>query len=458
MSNYATINPATGERVAEFPSLSDEDVQDVLKRSVTQYREWRTVPLAERALILTRVAELHRERSDELAAVLTLEVGKTTAEAKGEVALVASIYDYYADNADRFLREEPLDFNGPGRAVVRTEPIGPIVGIMPWNFPYYQVARFAGPNLVLGNTVILKHSRNCPQSALAIEAVFRDAGLPEGVYINAFATSGQIATMIADPRVQGVSLTGSEKAGSAVAEVAGRHLKKYVLELGGSDPFIVLPDADLDQAVASAVAGRMYNGGQACTASKRFIIVGDIYDEFLRRYTEAMSRITPGDPTDARTTFGPLSSQSAVEEIDGLVQDAVGKGATAFTGGAGPEGPGAYYPATVLTGVTPQMRAYSEEIFGPAAVVFHVDSPEAAIDLANDSPYGLSSSIYSADVDYAQQLADQLETGMVWINSISRSAPDLPFGGVKRSGVGRELAQYGINEFANKKLVRIPKA
>jgi succinate-semialdehyde dehydrogenase/glutarate-semialdehyde dehydrogenase len=404
------------------------------------------------------VAELHRERSDELAALLTLEVGKTTAEAKGEVALVASIYDYYADNAERFLREEPLDVKGPGRAVVRTEAIGPLVGIMPWNFPYYQVARFAAPNIVLGNTVILKHSRNCPQSALAIEAVFRDAGMPANVYINAFATSGQIATMIADPRVQGVSLTGSEKAGSAVGEVAGRHLKKYVLELGGSDPFIVLPDADLDKAVAGAVAGRMYNGGQACTASKRFIIVGDIYGEFLRRFTDAMSRITPGDPTDAKTTFGPLSSQSAVEEIDELVQDAVTKGATAVTGGAGPDGPGAYYPATVLTGVTPRMRAYSEEIFGPAAVVFHVDSPEAAIDLANDSPYGLSSSIYTADVDYAQQLADQLETGMVWINSISRSAPDLPFGGVKRSGVGRELAQYGINEFANKKLVRIPKA
>jgi succinate-semialdehyde dehydrogenase/glutarate-semialdehyde dehydrogenase len=458
MSNYATINPATGERVAEFPSLSDEDVQDVLKRSFTAYREWRSVPLAERAAVLNRVAELHRERSDELAALLTLEVGKTTAEAKGEVALVASIYDYYADNAELFLREESLDIKGPGRAVVRTEAIGPLVGVMPWNFPYYQVARFAAPNIALGNTVILKHSRNCPQSALAIEAVFRDAGLPADVYINAFASSGQIATMIADPRVQGVSLTGSEKAGSAVAEVAGRHLKKYVLELGGSDPFIVLPDADLDTAVAGAVSGRLKNSGQTCTGSKRFIIVGDIYDEFLRRYTDAMSKITPGDPTDAKTTFGPLASRSAVDDVNELVQDAVAKGATAVTGGAGPDGPGAYYPATVLTGVTPQMRAYSEEVFGPAAMVFHVDSPEAAVDLANDSPFGLSSSIYTADVDYAQQLADQLETGMVWINSVSSTAPDLPFGGVKRSGVGRELAQYGINEFANKKLVRIPTA
>ena len=458
MSNYATINPATGERVAEFPTLTDEEVQDALKRSFTEYRTWRSTPLAERAAVLTRVAELHRERSEELAALLTLEMGKPIADARGEVALVASIYAYYADNAERFLRDEPLEIRGPGSAVVRTEPIGPLVGIMPWNFPYYQVARFAAPNIVLGNTVILKHSRNCPQSALAIEAVFRDAGLPADVYINAFATSGQIATMIADPRVQGVSLTGSEKAGSAVAEIAGRHLKKYVLELGGSDPFIVLPDADLDKAVAGAVAGRMYNGGQACTASKRFIIVGDIYDEFLRRYTEAMSKIAPGDPTDGQTTFGPLSSRASVDDIAELVQDAVSKGATAVTGGGAPNDSGAYYPATVLTGVTPDMRAYSEEIFGPAAVVYRVDSPEAAVDLANDSPFGLSSSIYTADVEAARQLAEQLETGMVWINSISRSAADLPFGGVKRSGVGRELAQYGINEFANKKLIRIPAA
>lgn len=458
MSNYVTTNPTTGERVAEFPPLTESDVQDVIKRSFIQYREWRSVPLAERAAILSRVAALHRERSEELAALLTLEIGKPTAEALGEVALVASIYDYYSDNAAQFLREEPLEIKGPGTAVVRTEPIGPLVGIMPWNFPYYQVARFAAPNIVLGNTVILKHSRNCPQSALAIEAVFREAGMPADVYINAFATSGQIATMIADPRIQGVSLTGSEKAGSAVAEVAGRHLKKYVLELGGSDPFIVLPDADLDKAVAGAVAGRLYNGGQACTASKRFIIVGDIYDEFLLRYTEAMSKITPGDPTDAKTSFGPLSSRAAVDEITELVQDAVSKGATAVTGGAGPDGAGAYYPATVLTGVTPQMRAYSEEIFGPAAVVYRVESTDAAIDLANDSPYGLSSSIYTTDVESAKHLAEQLETGMVWINSTSRSAPDLPFGGVKRSGVGRELAHYGINEFANKKLIRVPSA
>ncbi|PYI39461.1 succinate-semialdehyde dehydrogenase [Arthrobacter psychrolactophilus] len=458
MSKYATINPATGERVAEFPTLSDSDVEHVLTRSFARYTEWRDRPLSERAAVLHQVAKLHRERADELAALLTLEIGKPTAEAKGEVALVASIYDYYADNAERFLREEPLEIKGPGTAVVRTEAIGPLIGIMPWNFPYYQVARFAGPNIVLGNTIILKHSSNCPQSALAIEAIFRDAGLPADVYINAFATSGQISAMIADPRVQGVSLTGSEKAGSAVAEVAGRHLKKVVLELGGSDPFIVLPDADLDEAVAGAVSGRMYNGGQACTASKRFIIVGDIYDEFLRRYTEAMSRITPGDPLDPATSYGPLSSQAAADEIAEIVHDATSKGATAVTGGQGPEGPGAYYPATVLTGVTPQMRAYSEEIFGPAAVVYRVESIDAAVDLANDSPYGLSSSIFTTDIESAKLIAERLETGMVWVNSTSRSTADLPFGGVKRSGFGRELAHFGINEFANKKLIRIPAA
>lgn len=456
MSIYQTVNPATGQSVASFPALSDAEAEGVLARSAEAFASWRKAPLKDRAAVLKRAAELHRERAEELAALLTLEVGKPIAEARGEVALVANIYEYYAEHAEEFLADEQLSIAGPGEAIVRTEPIGPVVGVMPWNFPYYQVARFAAPNLALGNTVVVKHSRNCPQSALAIEAVLRDAGAPEGVYANAFATSGQIASMVADPRVRGVSLTGSEKAGAAVAEVAGRHLKKFVLELGGSDPFIVLADADLDRAVADAVAGRLYNAGQACTASKRFIVEDAVYDEFLSRFAEAMTTVRPGDPADPGTRLGPLSSRAAAEELAEIVDDAVARGAAAVAGQT-PGGGGAYFPATLLTGVVPGMRAYSEELFGPVAVVHRASSAAHAVEIANDSPYGLAASVYTGDEAAAREIATELEAGMVWINGISRSAPDLPFGGVKLSGVGRELGRYGINEFANKKLVRTPK-
>ena len=326
---------------------------------------------------------------------------------------------------------------------------------MPWNYPYYQVARFVAPNLALGNTIILKHARNCPQSALAIERVLHDAGLPADAYINAFVDSRQIAGIIADPRVQGVSLTGSEKAGSAVGEVAGRHMKKVVLELGGSDPFIVLEDADVDAAVAAGVRGRIANGGQACTASKRFIVVDAVYDEFSRKFIDAITKIIPDDPTDPDTFLGPLASADAGDELEELVEDAVAKGATLHIA-PGARREGAFYPPSVLTGVTPLMRAYEEELFGPTAVVYRVPSPQAAVALANESPFGLSSSVFTQDPLAAAQIARELEVGMVWINSTSRSAPDLPFGGVKRSGVGRELARYGMDEFANKKLIRTP--
>ncbi|WP_268934001.1 NAD-dependent succinate-semialdehyde dehydrogenase [Sinomonas notoginsengisoli] len=453
---YQTVNPATGQSVASFPALNDAEVEGVLSASTEAYASWRKAPLKDRASVLKRAAELHRERADELAALLTLEVGKPIAEARGEVALVANIYEYYADHAEEFLDDEQLSIAGPGEAIVRTEPIGPIVGVMPWNFPYYQVARFAAPNVVLGNTVIVKHSRNCPQSALAIESILNEAGVPEGVYINAFATSGQIAAMVADPRVRGVSLTGSEMAGSAVAEVAGRHMKKFVLELGGSDPFIVLADADLDKAVSDAVAGRLYNAGQACTASKRFIVEDGVYDEFLSRFAEAMRAVQPDDPMELGTRLGPLASRAAAEELAEIVDDAILHGATAIAGDT-PGREGAFFPPTVLTGVVPGTRAYSEELFGPVAVVHRASSASDAVEIANDSAYGLAASVYTTDEAAAREIAAQLEAGMVWINSVSRSAPDLPFGGVKLSGVGRELSRFGINEFANKKLVRIPK-
>ncbi|MCX2749577.1 NAD-dependent succinate-semialdehyde dehydrogenase [Arthrobacter sp. MI7-26] len=456
MGVYKTIDPATGEASAQYAEISDAELDDLIARSAAAYRSWRTTPLEQRRAVLARAAELHREQAEELAKLLTLEMGKPIAQARGEVELVASIYQHYADNLEEYLADESLPFKGSGTAVVRTESIGPLVGVMPWNYPYYQVARFAAPNIALGNTIILKHARNCPQSALAIERILDEAGLPAGVYLNAFISSAQVAAAVADRRVQGVSLTGSEKAGSAVGEVAGRNLKKCVLELGGSDPFIVLDDADIDAAAAAAVIGRLSNGGQACTASKRFIVADSVCEEFLQKFLDAMAPWQAGDPTDSGTKLGPLASAAGVEELDELVQDAVSRGAELLLGGERPDGPGAYYPATVLAGVTPEMRAFTEELFGPVAVVYRVGSVQEAIDLANNSPFGLSSSVFTSDATNADRLAEELEVGMVWINSTSKSSPDLPFGGVKGSGFGRELARYGFNEFANKKLVRNP--
>ncbi|MDR7165719.1 succinate-semialdehyde dehydrogenase/glutarate-semialdehyde dehydrogenase [Pseudarthrobacter oxydans] len=458
MGVYTTVNPATGEKVAEFSELTDEEATAALDQAGSAYTSWKQRALQERVAFVKRIAEVHREQREDLASLITLEMGKPITQARGEVDLVASIYDYYADHAEEFLADEPLDIAGPGTAVVKTEPVGVLVGIMPWNYPYYQVARFAAPNLILGNTILLKHARNCPQSALAIARVFSEAGLPEGVYTNLFSNNGQIADMIADPRVQGVSLTGSERAGSAVGEVAGRHMKKYVLELGGSDPFIVLDDADLDAAAAAAAVGRFSNVGQACTASKRFIVLDTVYDRFLEKFIEQSGTYVAGNPALESTKLGPLSSDSARQDFVDLVDDAIERGASVHLGGELPDSPGAFYPATVLSNVTKEMRAYTEELFGPAAVVHRAASEEDAISIANDSPFGLSGSVFSLDPERALRVANQIETGMMWINSTSKTAPDLPFGGIKASGVGRELARYGINEFANKKLIRIPHA
>ncbi|QGU05830.1 NAD-dependent succinate-semialdehyde dehydrogenase [Corynebacterium comes] len=458
MGVYTTINPATGETLETYQEISDAELQELLERAEKAYRSWRATPAEERRAVLLRAAELHREREDELAGLITLEMGKPIAQARGEIQLVASIYEYYANHLEEFMAEEELEISGPGTAVIRTEPIGPLVGVMPWNYPFYQVARFAAPNIALGNTMIIKHARNCPQSAMATERVLRDAGLPEGVYTNAFISSSQVAHAIADPRVQGVSLTGSEKAGAAVAEVAGRNLKKCVLELGGSDPVIVLEDADIDAAAKAAANNRLSNAGQACTASKRFIVQDSVYDEFVEKLTEKMSQWVPGDPTDAATRIGPLSSASGAEDLDELVDDAVARGAEVILDGGSEEGSETYYRPSLLGGVTPDMRVYREELFGPVGVVYRFHTVDEAIDLANDSPYGLSSSVFTNDDEKARQLAESLEVGMVWINSTSKSAPDLPFGGVKLSGFGRELGRFGFNEFANKKLVRNPHA
>jgi len=455
LSTFTTLNPSSGETLAEYETLSDADVTSALGRATDAYGKWSRAALQERAALLSRIADLHRERKAELVQAIANEMGKPISQGEGEVELAASIYDYYADQGPQLLRDEELEVAGGGRALVRTSSTGPILGIMPWNYPLYQVARFVAPNLLLGNTILLKHARSCTQTSLLIESIVRDAGAPSGIYENLVVSSSQIGSIIADPRLQGVSITGSEEAGRTVAQQAGKYLKKCVLELGGSDPFIVLPDADLTHALDLAAAGRFSNAGQACTSSKRMIVHSDVYDEFLSGIVERAKGWTTGDPTDRSTKMGPMATISGRKEVADQVEDAVSKGATVHIGGAVPDGSGAFYPATVLSGVTKDMRAYSEELFGPVAVVYKVDSTEEAITLANDSRFGLGSAVFTQDPELAAEVADRLEVGMVGLNSLIRSQPSLPFGGVKASGIGRELGRLGLDEFANKKMLRI---
>ncbi|MFF9375496.1 NAD-dependent succinate-semialdehyde dehydrogenase [Streptomyces griseoluteus] len=455
MEHYRIVNPATGETEREYPTATDAELREALEAADTAQREWATRPPAERAAVLHRVADLYEERKDQLAAIITREMGKPVRQGLGEIDIVVSIYRYYADHGEEFLKEEELDVASGGRAVVRKEAVGTLLGIMPWNFPYYQVARFAAPNLMLGNAILLKHAPQCPESALEMERIFQDAGLPKGAYVNIFATNDQIADVIADDRVQGVSLTGSERAGAAVAEIAGRNLKKVVLELGGSDPYLILGVSDMSRVVKNTLQGRMLNAGQACNASKRIIALDEHYDDFAERYTEAIRRIVPGDPTDPGTFMGPLSSEKALETLDEQVQDAVSKGATVLAGGRRMDRPGAWYEPTVLAGITPDMRAYKEELFGPVALLFKVGSEDEAVEFANNSPYGLSASVQTDDDEQAERVAQRLAAGMVFLGGPAGTAAELPFGGVKRSGFGRELGRFGMEEFANHKLIRI---
>ncbi len=450
---YQVVNPSTGQVEKEYPTATDAEISEVLDRAGRGYTAWRRTVMTERADILRRVAQRYKDRSAELGAIITREMGKTTAEARGELKFTVAIYRYYADHGADLLKDEPLPSNSPGTAWVRRSPIGALLGIMPWNYPYYQVARFAAPNLMIGNTIVLKHAPQCPESALAMEQIFREAGLPADAYINVFASNEQVAEMIADPRIAGVSVTGSERAGSAVAATAGQNLKKVVLELGGSDPFIVLDGADLPSVAKAAAAARMENGGQACNASKRMIVTEDVYDDFVAEFTAAMAGYTTGDPFDPATAYGPLSSERAAEILMEQINDAISKGATVRLGGRRLEGPGAFVEATVLTDVTPEMRAYREELFGPAAVVYKVSGADEAVELANSSSYGLGGAVFSSDEALALDVADRLDVGMVWVNQAEGGGPELPFGGTKRSGVGRELGPLGIDEFVNKKLI-----
>ncbi|MEO6943013.1 MAG: NAD-dependent succinate-semialdehyde dehydrogenase [Terrimesophilobacter sp.] len=455
MSHYAVTNPATGETVKTYPQISDADLGKVIDAADNAYRTWsRTASIDERAALIHKVGDLHTERRDELAEIIVREMGKPIDQALGEVDFAADIYRYYADNAHEFLKDEPIDIiSETGSAFMRTGPLGVLIGVMPWNFPYYQVARFAGPNVVIGNTIILKHASQCPESSAAIQQMFHDAGAPDGVYTNVYASSGQVATVIADPRVQGVSLTGSEAAGSAVAEVAGKHLKKVVLELGGSDPFILLSTDDMDYAVESAYGARLDNSGQSCNAAKRFIVIDNLYEEFRDKFTARMLGATPSDPTKDGADYGPLSSLGAAEGLEDQVKRAAAKGATVTSSG---NRDGAYFPTTVLTDVAPDNDAYHEEFFGPVASIYKVGSEDEAVAVANATPFGLGSYLFTTDPEQALRVADKIEAGMVYVNVVLADSPELPFGGVKRSGIGREMGRFGAAEFVNKKLIRLP--
>lgn len=456
MADYVSMNPATGEVASRYPEISDQEVQELVAQSTAAQSQWAATSPAERARLLRAVGQQYRDRVEELAMILTTEMGKPITQSRGEVTLVASIYEYYADHLAEFLAPKPLNITGEGSAEVQAEPIGPLLGVMPWNFPFYQVARFAAPNMALGNTVMVKHARNCPRAALAIEEIMVAAGVPEGVYLNAFISTGQVETIIGDDRVAGVSLTGSERAGESIGATAGKYLKRSVLELGGSDPFVVLADADVEAAAKTAAAGRIYNSGQACSASKRFLVHEDVYDEFVECFAAEMAQYVPTDPTEDDSLIGPLSSADAAAELDEFIEDAVARGATVKVGGRDNGDVSAFFPATVLTDVTPAARAYHEELFGPVAVVHKAASDEELVELANDSVYGLGGSVFSQDRDKAREIANKIETGMVAINGVIRSAPDLPFGGIKRSGVGLELGEDGFLAFANQKLIREP--
>lgn len=454
MSIYAVVDPATGETVKEYPTISDDDLRAAIGRADEAHRTWSaSSTVAERADLVRRVGELHVERRQELSEIIVREMGKPIEQALGEVDFVGDIYGFYADNAEQLMADEPIKLlAGEGSAVVRRSSLGVLLGIMPWNFPYYQVARFAGPNLVIGNTIVLKHAPQCPESAEAIEKLFVEAGFPEGAYVNVYATNEQIEWVIADPRVRGVSVTGSERAGAAVAEIAGRNLKKIVLEMGGSDPFIVLGSDDLDKTVEDAAAARLDNTGQSCNAAKRFIVVDDLYEPFLEKFTAAMTAVKPGDPTSADSEIGPLSSTAAADRLEDQVKRAIDQGAKVVAGG-GREGN--FFEPTVLTDIAPDNDAYREELFGPVAQVYRVSSEEEAVKLANDTPFGLGSYVVSTDPEQAERVADQIDAGMVYVNIVGADGAELPFGGTKRSGFGRELGTYGADEFVNKKLIRI---
>ena len=452
--SYQSINPYNGELVENFEEHTDEQLETAIATAVTCFNSWAESSFCDRAAIVAKAADIMRERADEFARLVTLEMGKLFAESVGEVMLSADILDYYAKHAERFLAPEPLDPDS-GEAVVESSPLGVLFGVQPWNFPYYQLARFAGPNLMAGNVVMVKHSSTVPQCAIAFEQLWLEAGAPVGAYTNLLISHDQVLTVIDDPRIRGVALTGGVAAARGVAERAGRNVKKSTMELGGSDAFIVLEDADLDKTLTWAVWAKMNNMGQCCIAAKRFIIVEEFADEFLSKFKAAMEALVPGDPMDEGTTLGPLSTEAALVQLLKQVDEAIAHGATLVLGGKRVDRPGAFMQPTILTNILPDNPAYREEFFGPVALFFRVKDEDAAIALANDSDYGLGGSVFTQDIERGKRVASRIETGMVFVNHPTWTASDLPFGGIKNSGYGRELSSHGIQEFVNKKLVRV---
>lgn len=449
-----TINPTTNKVVKSFDEMTQAAVENAVAMAAISYDEWKKTDYQTRAKLLYNVAGLLRAKKKELAEIITLEMGKLLIHAEGEIKLSAEIFDYYAKNAETLLADKILN-PVHGQALIRHSSIGVLLGVQPWNFPFYQVARFAAPNIMIGNTILIKHASNVPQCAIAIEQIFLEAGAPLGIYTNLLLAQQRTTALVADKRIKGVSLTGSEGAGASIAAEAGKHTKKSVLELGGSDAFIILEDADMDKAVEWAVVGRINNNGQCCVASKRFIAVESIADEFLEKFKVKMEELVVGDPMEESTNLGPLCTEEAAINIADQVKRAVEGGAKILLGGKRVDREGAYMQATILTDILPENPVYYEEFFGPVALFFKVKNEEEAIALANDSPFGLGGSVFTQDIERGKRIANQIDTGMVFINHPTWTQADLPFGGTKGSGYGREMAELGLEEFVNKKLIRI---
>ncbi|MER7460807.1 NADP-dependent succinic semialdehyde dehydrogenase [Micromonospora sp. NPDC126480] len=451
----ATINPATGQTLKTYEAMSAEQVDAAIGRTDLAYRQLRDTTVEQRAGWLTAAADLLDAERDDTARLMTTEMGKTYAAAQAEVIKCATACRFYAAKAPGYLADEPADADAvqAARAFIRYQPIGPVLAVMPWNFPLWQVLRFAAPALMAGNTGLLKHASNVPQTALYLEDLFRRAGFPEGAFTTLLVGSDAVDAILSDPRVRAATLTGSERAGRSIAQVAGRELKKTVLELGGSDPFVVMPSADLDRAAEVATTARCQNNGQSCIAAKRFIVHTDVFDAFAERFAARMSALRVGDPMDDATDVGPLASEGGRDEIDAQVRDAVGKGATVLCGGEKPAGEGWYYPPTVVTDLTPGMRMWTEEVFGPVAGLYRVSSYDEAIEVANGTAFGLGSNAWTRDPDEQERFARDLDAGNVFVNGMTTSFPELPFGGVKNSGYGRELSALGMREFCNIKTV-----